>query len=182
MASTETTWDNISHQEKLASLFPYGHLNVGAAAWAIVGMIAIKVTIEEIQDWRRPHNPCASVEYWVDEPVGHALQLNAATYSSLCPTKEKAVEVLMKMLEAEVEFVWEGRSLKEVNEVLLRVSTETLAKFRTASSSFIRSTLIRANSSQEELDQHDEYCRTHYQPKAHLDRWFNCGDILAGNV
>jgi len=183
----KTEWDNMSHEEKLAQLYPYGHLQVGDKAWAIVGPIAIKVVVEEIQDWRKPDSCYASVEYWVDEPIGHALSLDASTYSSLCPTKEKAVEVLHEMLRAEVDHIWDSqrtskRSLEEINEILLKVSTETIEVFRGESSAFIRSTLVNANSTPEELAQHDEYAKTHYRFKTHLEEWFNYGDILAGNV
>jgi hypothetical protein len=62
-------------------------LRVGDKMWYVdtVYNIAILVTIEEVDDYFRKQNPNSYLFYWVDEPVGHALDRDELV--ARCPEK-----------------------------------------------------------------------------------------------
>ena len=144
---------------------------VGDVVWWVAGYgghakIAIRCTSNEVENyWREKHGQDGVLEYWLDEPVGHALQ----DYD-LYDTREEAAEELRHRYEQWVEH---EEHLENARPLIVHAD---LTECRRQTLKFIYGTWERAGDKPEEIPDVEESLKN-YPDKKHGDEWFNLADL-----
>ena len=160
-------------------------LKVGDKGWLVVNReIAIRVSITEVQDWRKIiGEPDGAVYYWVDEPIGH--EVDYGVYGEIYPTKEAAAVALWNHCHNDEMHYLKSHS-REAAERKVYGTGISLDEWRTRSLKWILHTHLNNIKDEQEADAYAvkwwEDVRKSFRNKEYLVEWYTIQDLIAGKV